>query len=235
MTDRDQSSKLSYMSKKVRLESLVINFKELIIVSPKQGSPMPLRLKEAELLALLCESYPEVVTRSMIISQLWSTTYATDVSINQLINSVRKKLDSEYKPIVKTIPKVGYKLQIEPIITNECTNKDNIEISPTPHIYESPTRLLACAENTEDSKRLFNRQFNALCCFVFLVGAVSGKCLYDFPYNKLMYIDNIPFTFEPTKVDFDKVRSNDISGLLFVDKVDGELYSCLETYVCNKL
>ena len=38
MTDRDQSSELSYMSKKVQLESLVINFQELSIVPPKQGS-----------------------------------------------------------------------------------------------------------------------------------------------------------------------------------------------------
>ncbi|WP_341662586.1 winged helix-turn-helix domain-containing protein [Vibrio sp.] len=86
MTDRDQSSKLSYMSKKVQLESLVVNFLELIIVPPKQRSAIPLRLKEAELLALLCKAYPEVVTRSMIMNQLWSTTYVTDLSINQSIN-----------------------------------------------------------------------------------------------------------------------------------------------------
>ncbi|WP_114783478.1 transcriptional regulator [Vibrio tetraodonis] len=235
MTDRDQSSRLSYMSKKVQLETLAINFQELIITNSKQGSDIPLRLKEAELLALLCEAYPEVVTRSMIISQLWSTTYANDISVNQLINSVRKKLDSEYKPIVKTIPKVGYKLQIEPIITNECTNEDNTGISPSSHIFEPPTRLLAYAENIKDSKRLFNRKFNILYCLALLAGAVFSRFVHHFPFNRLTYVDHIPFTFEPTKAQYMKASTIDKSELLFVDKVDGELYSCMKSYVCNKL
>lgn len=54
MIDTDPDSKLIYMRRKVQLDPLVINFQELTITNPQLGTNIPLRLKEAELLALLC-------------------------------------------------------------------------------------------------------------------------------------------------------------------------------------
>ncbi|NOH71973.1 winged helix-turn-helix domain-containing protein [Vibrio pectenicida] len=235
MIDTDPDSKLIYMHRKVQLDPLVINFQELTITNPQLGTNIPLRLKEAELLALLCWSYPKVLTRTMIIEELWSTTYATDLSINQLINSVRKKLGFTHKPIVKTIPKIGYKLQLEPTMLDKDTNRCNSPINLLNTQNGDPFTFNTLPKDINNYKRLFNIKFSILCFSAVLLGAIFGRCVHHFPFHRLQHVNGIPFTFEPGNTDLEKTADIDTDNLLFIDEVDGELYSCLKSYVCNKL
>lgn len=235
MSDIEQFSKLRYMNTKIQLESLVVNFQELTITTPNQDNSTALRLKEAELLALLCYSYPEVLNRSMIIEELWSASYATDLSVNQLINSVRRKLGPQNKLIVKTVPKVGYKLQIEPIVLSEHYEKSEQNTKLTNmQIAHSNVQSKKNVQHKQPKRVLINK-FRVLCLAALLAGITYGKYKHNFPFNRLHQVNGISFTFIPNEAQLEKVNSINKSSLFFVDKIDGDLYSCLRSYVCKKL
>lgn len=69
-----------------------------------------LRWKEYQILSLLFARSPELVTRAEIIENIWKGTYCSDSTINQTIKSIRQKIGDEDHVLIKTIPRVGYKI-----------------------------------------------------------------------------------------------------------------------------
>lgn len=91
-----------------------------------------LRAKECSLLNTLIDQFPEILSRNDIVEKLYSNTYATDATINQLVKRLRQSLDDDKRSLIRTIPKQGYQLAIAPINLK-------IETSPIPASIQKET------------------------------------------------------------------------------------------------
>lgn len=69
-----------------------------------------LRWKEFQILSLLVNRSPELVSRAEIIENIWRGTYCSDSTINQTIKSIRQKIDDAEHTLIRTIPRLGYKV-----------------------------------------------------------------------------------------------------------------------------
>lgn len=82
-----------------------------------------LRKKEADVLALLCDNYPNPVSQDDFLMKVWGGGYVTSQSIAQVIRSLRRSLGDDKKSTISTIPKLGYKLTITPIYEDVVPTK----------------------------------------------------------------------------------------------------------------
>ncbi|AAM86742.1 transcriptional regulatory family protein [Yersinia pestis PY-13] len=82
----------------------------------RNGKVTKIRNKESELLSLLCEYYPEPISREDIEKRLWEGSYVTDNTLTQTISNLRHALDDKKHELVVTIPKKGYRIGIKPEI-----------------------------------------------------------------------------------------------------------------------
>ena len=97
--------------------------------------------KEYQMLSLLVQRSPNVVTREELVNHIWKGTYCSDSTINQTIKSVRQKLgDSEHK-IIKTIPRIGYIIE-EKQLVNISFDQVATEGTPAP---EPPKQAMEAA------------------------------------------------------------------------------------------
>nr|WP_232810756.1 winged helix-turn-helix domain-containing protein [Serratia proteamaculans] len=70
-----------------------------------------LRWKEYQILSLLVARSPELVSRTEIIENIWKGTYCSDSTINQTIKSIRQKIGDTEHTLIRTIPRLGYKVE----------------------------------------------------------------------------------------------------------------------------
>ncbi|UOD34138.1 response regulator [Deferribacteraceae bacterium V6Fe1] len=80
-------------------------------VAKIEGEQIELTLKEFELLQLLISNPKRVFTRNQLLTNIWG--YDADVytrTVDSHISSLRKKLKSK-GDIIKSVPKVGYKVE----------------------------------------------------------------------------------------------------------------------------
>lgn len=82
-----------------------------------------LRKKEADVLALLCDKFPNPVSQNDFLSEVWGGSYVTSQSIAQVIRSLRLILCDEKKNIILTIPKLGYKLAVTPVTVESALSR----------------------------------------------------------------------------------------------------------------
>nr|WP_241017303.1 helix-turn-helix domain-containing protein [Serratia ureilytica] len=75
------------------------------------GEKFRLRWKEYQILSLLVARSPELVTRTEIIENIWKGTYCSDSTINQTIKSIRQKISDSEHTLIRTIPRLGYKVE----------------------------------------------------------------------------------------------------------------------------
>lgn len=66
--------------------------------------------KESDVLFLLCMRAPDTVTYDELREYAWKGTYASSLSIAQIIRKLRVKLDDNNKSIIISHPKLGYRL-----------------------------------------------------------------------------------------------------------------------------
>ncbi|MBX3243669.1 MAG: tetratricopeptide repeat protein [Acidobacteria bacterium] len=72
--------------------------------------------KAFDLLVLLAERSPNVVNRSEIMERLWPDVIVEEGNINFTISSLRKI--PELKKVIKTVPKIGYRLDCESLVVD---------------------------------------------------------------------------------------------------------------------
>ncbi|MBS0972074.1 winged helix-turn-helix domain-containing protein [Serratia rubidaea] len=87
-----------------------ITIRNLNVLIPSRKSTR-LRWKEYQILSLLVANSPELVTRAEIIESIWKGTYCSDSTINQTIKSIRQKIGDSDHTIIRTIPRLGYKVE----------------------------------------------------------------------------------------------------------------------------
>jgi len=81
----------------------------------RAGKRMHLTNKEFNLLELLVRRKGEVLTRSLIASQVWDMNFDSDTNvIDVAIRRLRAKVDDAFEPkLIHTVRGMGYKLELE--------------------------------------------------------------------------------------------------------------------------
>ncbi len=82
------------------------------------GELLDLRKKEFDLLRLLADREPNVVSRSVIAERVWGSEFVSDNSIDVTVSGLRKKLENakngESEDMrLETVRGVGYRLMVE--------------------------------------------------------------------------------------------------------------------------
>jgi len=85
----------------------------------KNGTSLKLRHKESETLLLLCQRYPNAVSRQEFEQTVWPEGYVIAHTITQTIKGLRDALGDLSREIVVTLPKQGYALNHPP---SECSD-----------------------------------------------------------------------------------------------------------------
>ena len=76
------------------------------------GQRVPLRNQSAKVLAELAKAPGEIVSKDALITAVWGETFVTDDSLVQCIKDIRKVLGDKDHKIVRTIPRMGYSLEV---------------------------------------------------------------------------------------------------------------------------
>ncbi len=92
--------------------------------------------KSLELLVLLVEHAPNVVTREQILERLWPDTFVEEGNINYTVSQLRKAL--EIDDAIRTVPRRGYRFDHEITLEVEAALADNAESSSEPHPLADP-------------------------------------------------------------------------------------------------
>jgi len=76
----------------------------------RAGEPVPLEPKAYELLSLLVERRPRVLSRAQIRDVVWAGTFISESTLNQAVNTIRRALrdDAREPRFVRTAPGFGY-------------------------------------------------------------------------------------------------------------------------------
>ncbi|WP_279023441.1 transcriptional regulator [Gibbsiella quercinecans] len=117
-----------------------IKIRNLDVLMP-DGKTFRLRWKEYQILSLLVARSPELVTRSEIVESIWKGTYCSDSTINQTIKSIRQKIGDTRHTLIRTIPRLGYKVE----------NQNIFHFSSGEEEYSSEATLAVPDEEPQDA------------------------------------------------------------------------------------
>ncbi|ATM87207.1 transcriptional regulator [Yersinia massiliensis] len=92
----------------------------------KGGVVVKMRNKESEVLHLLCHHYPSTLSREDLEKEIWGDSYVTDNTLTQTISNLRHALDDKDHELVMTIPKKGYCISTQPILTSSDSSQNLI-------------------------------------------------------------------------------------------------------------
>jgi DNA-binding winged helix-turn-helix (wHTH) protein len=76
----------------------------------RDGCDVHLTPKAFDLLGVLLESAPRVVTKAELHRRLWPTSFVSDATLVGLVKELRRALDDhdQSAPLIRTVPRVGY-------------------------------------------------------------------------------------------------------------------------------
>lgn len=80
------------------------------------GKLLDLRKKEFDLLRLLADQQPDVVSRSVIAERVWGSEFVSDNSIDVTVSGLRKKMKDalgDERVRLETVRGVGYRLKVD--------------------------------------------------------------------------------------------------------------------------
>jgi len=169
-----------------------------------------LRKKEADVLALLCDKYPNPVSQDDFLMKVWGGGYVTSQSIAQVIRSLRLSLGDDKKSTISTIPKLGYKLTITPIYEDVLPAKFQYgEVMKVSHerddfSYVEPQTIIngipsstsiSIIPYTQTKKKFFSTRKLIFSSAILIFGSVVGIML-NITNTSIDNIDSIDQTAE---------------------------------------
>ncbi len=101
-----------------KAEASILRIQDLVIDLPKHevtkaGQSLILTYKEFELLHMLVENAPNVLTRDMLLNKVWGYDYYGDTrTVDVHIKNLRKILGDKTEKYIMTVRGVGYKFHI---------------------------------------------------------------------------------------------------------------------------
>ncbi|WP_334032175.1 winged helix-turn-helix domain-containing protein [Alteromonas sp. P256] len=151
------------------IENYIVNTADNTISS--DDSTVKIEPKCIKVLKVLAENAPEAVSREHMHKVVWGERIVVDEALSRVISQLRHALnDNKSKRLIKTIPKLGYKLTVTPVELSAAVSSANNQLSNIPSAIKSslstPTTQAAVnmnAEtggNTEDQSLDQNRALN---------------------------------------------------------------------------
>jgi len=74
------------------------------------GETIRLRSQSLQVFVLLLKNANEIVSKEKILACVWKGLAVTDDSVTQCIVDIRRALGTEYRDLLQTVPRVGYRL-----------------------------------------------------------------------------------------------------------------------------
>lgn len=96
-----------------------------------RGSVVPIEAKPLDILIQLLSHPGEVLTKEELLTAVWSDVEVVDGSLATAVSKLRKALGDDERPVIATIPRIGYRLAV-PVI---CTT---VGAPPVPALEFSP-------------------------------------------------------------------------------------------------
>ncbi|WP_052010319.1 winged helix-turn-helix domain-containing protein [Alteromonas sp. LOR] len=136
------------------IENYIVNTAENTISS--DDSTVKIEPKCIKVLKVLAEHAPEAVSREHMHKVVWGERIVVDEALSRVISQLRHALnDNKSKRLIKTIPKLGYKLTVTPFELSAAMSSSNNQLSNTPSANKSslstPTTQAAVNMNAETS------------------------------------------------------------------------------------
>lgn len=97
-----------------------------------EGKSVDLRSQSAEVLSVLAARPGEIVSKHALMQAIWPDTFVTDDSLTQCIADIRRALGDDGHVIVETLPKRGYRLNVDPFDTTIPNAAAGTERATTP-------------------------------------------------------------------------------------------------------
>lgn len=94
-----------------------------------EGEPVNLPLKEVEILCVLTENAGEVVTKDEIVDRVWADSFVEESNLSRHIYLLRKTFKDygESGDLIKTVPRRGYRFNLEVTEVDGLVQNSNIE------------------------------------------------------------------------------------------------------------
>ncbi|MGF1697770.1 winged helix-turn-helix domain-containing protein [Vibrio lamellibrachiae] len=134
-----------------------------------------LRPREAMLFQAMIDKFPEVLSREEIEKSIWKDLYEANATINQTVRGLRTCLKDGERTFIRTIPKKGYLLSVQPILKEslaepepltERTNAERTDLQEKP----APNISQASSAKVRKSELII---LSSLSIAAFLVGVVN--------------------------------------------------------------
>ena len=113
------------------IENYIVNTADNTISS--DDSTVKIEPKCIKVLNVLAENAPEAVSREHMHKVVWGERIVVDEALSRVISQLRHALnDNKSKRLIKTIPKLGYKLTVTPVELSATMSTANKSFSNTP-------------------------------------------------------------------------------------------------------
>lgn len=189
----------------------------------KKGVFLKLRHKESETLLLLCQHYPNAVSRQVFEQAVWPEGYVIAHTITQTVKGLRDALGDLSREIVVTLPKQGYALNQSPTV---CS--DQIAL---------PAEQSVEPELTGEGTPYYTVALPWKCCShwagIFLGFLLIFCGLFQFGgYLTKVYLEPSMDVLHPIKIGFDGkldapfLREHADSPYYMLKKIDGQYIAC---------
>ena len=134
------------------IENYIVNTADNTISS--DDSTVKIEPKCIKVLKVLAEHAPEAVSREHMHKVVWGERIVVDEALSRVISQLRSALnDNKSKRLIKTIPKLGYKLTVTPVELSAAMSSSNNQLSNMPSANKSslstPTTQAAVNMNAE--------------------------------------------------------------------------------------
>ncbi|HWY67355.1 MAG TPA: winged helix-turn-helix domain-containing protein [Terriglobales bacterium] len=85
----------------------------------RDGKPVPLTPKAFDTLVLLVENHGHLMKKDELMRRVWPDAFVEEVNLAQNISAIRRALDSNGEQYIETVPKAGYRLNVNVRVLGE--------------------------------------------------------------------------------------------------------------------
>ena len=147
--------------------------------------PIPLRHQSALVLTELAKTPGETVSKDQLVSAVWGATFVSDGSLVQCIKDIRKAMRDKDRKIIRTITRMGYRLDIEQPTASStnlnpsilikkihCAGNSQISLNIAEEFHEKLIQVMA----PRTGVRIFSKASNQSSADYIVQGRVSVSC-----------------------------------------------------------
>ncbi len=213
-----------------------------------KGELIALRAKEKCLLEILIKTSPACVSRQKIAEEVWDGRFVSDFTINQTINSLRRKINDNDRLLIKTKPREGYVVDKDIAALFTFDSDIGPACEPENQASSEANTLIVIADHpvknemlNDHKKSIRARKKLSLRVFVLMslllacsMAGVGVGVIREYAKDEInqFYLDGVKFTFHKERIDYQLNKKNVNCHLVRRTLDDGEII-VTNTTLCN--